>query len=119
MLLIARLLEAGPGTAVAEAEPASWGLGAADGRVLESALIECVAQAAAACKAAAGGGAAPAAPGLLAGVSGFRVIRRPAVGERLTVRIREDRQLGPFCLVTGRVEAGGETVAEGQLKLYG
>ena len=117
MLMIDRLVDAGPGTAVAEATLGDGCLGVSAGRVLEAALVECVAQTAAAGKAVAGAG--PAAPGLLAGVSDFRVFRRPAAGERLTIRIREDRQLGPLTLVSGEVLAGGERVAAGRLKLHG
>ena len=119
MLMIDRLVDAGPGTAVAEATLGDGCLGVSAGRVLEAALVECVAQTAAAGKAVAAAGAGPAAPGLLAGVSDFRVFRRPAAGERLTIRIREDRQLGPLTLVSGEVLAGGERVAAGRLKLHG
>ena len=118
MRMIDRLLEAGPGTACAETVFEAGRMGLAGGRVLEAALVECVAQTVAAQKAHLAGGGPPS-PGMLAGVAGFRVIRRPAAGERLTIRTREDRQLGSLTLVTGCVFAGGERVAEGQLKLFG
>jgi predicted hotdog family 3-hydroxylacyl-ACP dehydratase len=118
MRMIDRLVDAGPGTACAEAMLGDGHLGVAAGRVLEPALVECVAQTAAAQKAFTAGGA-PAAPGLLAGIAGFTVLRRPAAGERLTIRTREERQLGPMTLVTGEIFVGDERVASGQLKLYG
>jgi predicted hotdog family 3-hydroxylacyl-ACP dehydratase len=125
MLMIDCLVESSEGAACAEAALGEGHVGVSEGRVLESALVECVAQTAAAMKALAArrGGNAVAgrgdtAPGLLAGVTAFRVFRRPAAGERLTIRIREDKQLGPMSLVTGRVLCGDEVVAEGQLKVY-
>jgi predicted hotdog family 3-hydroxylacyl-ACP dehydratase len=117
MRMIDRLVDAGPGTACAEAVLGDGHFGVAGGRVLEAALVECVAQTAAAQKAL-GAGGAPAAPGLLAGVSAFRVFRRPAAGERLTIRTKDEKRLGPMSLVAGDVFVGGERVAAGQLKLF-
>ena len=68
MLLLDALTGAGEETACAEATLEEGHAGVAAGRVLEAALIECVAQTVAAWKAHAAGGGPPA-QGLLAGVA--------------------------------------------------
>jgi predicted hotdog family 3-hydroxylacyl-ACP dehydratase len=118
MLLLDALIGAGEQTACAEATLAEGHAGIAGGRVLEAALIECVAQTVAAWKAHAAG-EGPPTQGLLAGVADFRVLRHPAAGERMTIRVREDRRLGPLTLATGEIFCGDERVATGQLKLHG
>ncbi len=120
MLMLDRLVEAGPGTAVAEASLKEGQLGVEGGRILEPALVECLAQTVAAREALeAADGGRPDVPGMLVGIAGFRVTRCPSVGERLTLRTREEKRLGPLILVTGEVFVGDERVASGQLKLYG
>jgi predicted hotdog family 3-hydroxylacyl-ACP dehydratase len=120
-VMIDRLVRGGDGTVRVEAALGDGHAGVSRGRVLESALVECVAQAAAALKAHAAArrdsGSAPAS-GLLVGVSGFRVARVPGAGDRLTIHVQEDNRLGPLTLVTGRILLGEDVIAEGQLKLY-
>lgn len=119
MLMLDRLMEVGPGTAVAEASLKEGQLGVEEGRVLEPTLVECLAQTVAARKALEAGGGKSDVPGMLVGIAGFHVTRCPLVGERMTLRTREEKRLGPMILVTGEVFVGEECVASGQLKLYG
>ncbi len=131
MTMVDVLVESGGGAARGEVTFPEDHLGVSGGRVLESALVECVAQTTAAMKGLdagaarflnrpqAGGGDAGDAPGMLAGVAAFRIVRQPRAGELLEIRVREEKSLGPMSLVAGQVLAGGEVVAEGQLKLYG
>jgi predicted hotdog family 3-hydroxylacyl-ACP dehydratase len=92
-----------------------------DGRVLESALIECAAQTVAAAlghRMRAKGNADRANHGMLAAVSNFRVHTRPVAGEPLTIEIRELKRLGPMLLVAATLTREGHTVATGELSLY-
>ena len=119
MLLIDALVECGGGSARAEAALPEGHLAVADGAVLESALVECVAQTAAAMKGFdARGQEGPASIGMLAGAADFEVFRRPPAGRRLTIEVREERRLGALALIYGRVLCDGQTVASGQLRVH-
>jgi predicted hotdog family 3-hydroxylacyl-ACP dehydratase len=91
------------------------------GGVLETALVECVAQTVAAAlgwRAAAIGTPGAAPIGMLAAVSNFRVHARPPLGETLTIEIRELKRLGPMLLVAGTVDWNGREVASGSWSFY-
>ncbi|MDR3458462.1 MAG: hypothetical protein P4N60_13505 [Verrucomicrobiae bacterium] len=109
-------------TATATACFAEDDFAVADGKVLEPALVECVAQTVAAALgrlAQSGGGqAAPAAPGMLVAASNFKIISRPSAGQVLRIEVRENRRLGPMLLVGGTISCAGRVVALGQLSLY-
>ena len=94
----------------------------ADGNVLETALVECVAQTVAAAlgqRAQAGGGKTGlAANGMLVAVSNFKIQARPPAGKTLHIEIREVRRLGLMLLIAGTISCGGQTVASGELSLY-
>jgi len=93
-----------------------------DGAVLETALAECVAQTVAAAEGArarAGGKSGQPAGGMLAAVSGFRVVSRPPCGQTLHIEVRELKRFGPMLLVSGTVTGDGQIVASGELTLYG
>jgi predicted hotdog family 3-hydroxylacyl-ACP dehydratase len=92
-----------------------------DGAVIETALVECVAQTVAAAlgaRAHASGKSSPPAGGMLAAVSGFRVMARPPCGQKLHIEAREVKRFGPMLLVSGTVTCDGQLVASGELTLY-
>ncbi len=94
----------------------------ADGKVLETALVECVAQTVAAAlgqRAQAGGGKSRAAAnGMLVAVSNFKILSRPLAGKTVHIEVREVRRLGLMLLVAGTILCEGQTVATGELSLY-
>lgn len=93
----------------------------ADGKVLESALVECAAQTVAAAlgqRMRASGNAAGGNHGMLAAVSNFRVVSRPPAGQTITIEVRELKRLGPMLLVAATLTCEGHTVATGELSLY-
>lgn len=94
----------------------------ADGKVIETALVECVAQTVAAAlgqRAQTGGGkSGAAANGMLVAVSNFKIHSRPPAGKILHIEVREVRRLGMMLLVAGTILCEGQTVATGELSLY-
>jgi predicted hotdog family 3-hydroxylacyl-ACP dehydratase len=93
----------------------------AGGFVLETALVECVAQtAAAALGSRARGGGDPHRPaaGMLAAVRDFQIVERPPIGRPLRIEIRQLRQFGPMLLISGTVACDGRRIASGELTLY-
>ena len=88
-------------------------------RVVESALIECLAQAVAAISgfAAMNQGRRPA-QGMLVGVEDFEVFAPAKTGHELEIMVKITRSLGPFSLAEGSISQDGATVARGCLKLY-
>jgi predicted hotdog family 3-hydroxylacyl-ACP dehydratase len=93
----------------------------ADGKLLESALVECAAQTVAAAlgkrrQLAAVGGPPP--QGMLAAISNFRLLRRPVTGAVLRITVREIKRLGPMLLVAASIAESGEVIASGELSLY-
>lgn len=93
----------------------------ADGLVLESALVECVAQTVAAAigqRAHTRGQSGGAGIGMLAAVSDFRIHSRPPAGKQLQIEVRELRRLGPMLLVAGIVSCEGQLFASGELTLH-
>ena len=93
----------------------------ADNAVLETSLIECVAQTAAAAlsqRSRAGGTRDAARNGMLAAVSRFSIQSPPPLGTTLTIEIRELKRFGPMLLIEGKVACEGQTFASGELSLY-
>jgi hypothetical protein len=93
----------------------------AEGAVLETALVECVAQTAAAAagqRARGGGKSTPGDQGMLVAVSNFKIQSRPAAGELLRIDIQELKRLGGLLLISGLVRCGDRIVASGELSLY-
>lgn len=91
------------------------------GVLLGTALVECVAQTVAAAlghRMRAGGNAGGANQGMLAAVSGFKVLTQPKVGQTLTVATRELKRLGPMLLVAATITCESHVVATGELSLY-
>src|SRR5665213_2952231 len=94
----------------------------AGGKVLESALVECVAQTVAAAlgrRAQSGQGrpGGAGANGMLVAVSNFKIQSRPPAGKELHIEIRETRRLGPMLMVSGTISCDGQIVASGELSL--
>jgi predicted hotdog family 3-hydroxylacyl-ACP dehydratase len=94
----------------------------ADGKVLETALVECVAQTVAAALGhraqTCGGKPGPAPHGMLVAASNFKVRTQPTAGQTLQIQVRETRRLGPMLLVTGTISVDGQVIATGDLSLY-
>jgi len=92
-----------------------------DGAVIETALIECVAQTVAAAlghRALASGKTGAASNGMLAAVSNFKILSRPPLEKSLTIEVRELKRLGPMLLIAGTVSCNGQVIATGELSLY-
>ena len=94
----------------------------ADGSVLETALVECVAQTVAAAAGHRIQGQEQAgnliAKGMLVAVSGFKIQSRPPAGKSLQIEVRELKRFGLLTLVCGVVSSEGQTIASGELTLY-
>jgi predicted hotdog family 3-hydroxylacyl-ACP dehydratase len=93
----------------------------ADGAVLETALVECVAQTVAAAlghRTQTNGQSDPARNGMLAAVSNFRIQSPAPTGKILRIEIRELKRFGPMLLVSGVVSCEGQIIASGELMLY-
>ena len=93
----------------------------ADGKVLETALVECVAQTVAAAMGhraqAKGESKGIEEGGMLVSVSGFRIISPAPVGKPLQIEVQEIKRFGPMLLVSGRVSCEGQVIASGELTL--
>lgn len=102
-------------------------LGVADGRVMEAALVECMAQTMAAMQGYIDRNTEPKnvvddedpGLGMLTGVSNFEVHFRPEADAELIVSVSERKKLGRMHLIAGEIRCNGQLMAEGELKLYG
>lgn len=95
----------------------------ANGLVLETALVECVAQTVAAAlgqRALTHGKSdfAVAATGMLVAVSNFKIHPRPPAGKTLRIEVRELKRLGLMLRVAGEISCDGQIIAAGELTLY-
>src|SRR5438445_697330 len=108
MQWIDALTDCAPTTARATACLSPSHIAVADGWVLETALVECIAQTVAAAlgqrakakEAATQGGQASGGTGMLAAVSNFRIHSRASAGKRLQIEVRELKRFGPMLLVS-------------------
>ncbi len=91
-----------------------------EGKLAETGLIEHIAQSASALAGyrALRSGAKEAPVGYIGEVKKFRCFRRPAQGEVLHTEIRQGAEVNGVAIVDGKVEVGGELVAQTQLKIY-
>jgi predicted hotdog family 3-hydroxylacyl-ACP dehydratase len=92
-----------------------------NGMVIETALVECMAQTVAAAlgqRVQASGKSGAANNGMLAAVSNFKIHSRPPLDQTLTIEIREVKRLGPMLLITGKISCGAQLIATGELSLY-
>src|ERR1043165_3373356 len=88
----------------------------ATGGVLETALVECMAQTVAAAqgeRARRSGKTGASVGGMLAAVSNFKITFRAKVGKTLQIEVRELKRFGPMLLVSGEVKCEGQTIASG------
>ena len=93
----------------------------ANGKVLETALVECIAQTVAAAqghRARTRGNSAHAPGGMLAAVSNFQIHCRPTAEKLLTIDVREGKRFGSMLLVSGEISCEGQRIASGDLTLY-
>ena len=93
----------------------------ANGAVLETALVECVAQTVAAAlgqRLQTAGKTGAAHNGMLIAVTNFRIEARPAVGKTLRIEISERKRLGPMLMISSVITCEGNPVAFGDLTLY-
>jgi hypothetical protein len=136
MRWIDELTKCGDTTAIATACFTDGHFAVTGGAVLETALVECVAQTVAAAlgfrsrrsdfhpvsesQGGSGEGDRPEAisHGMLAAVSNFRIHTPPPLDKRLEIEVRELRRFGPMLLVHGSITCEGKVVATGELSLY-
>jgi predicted hotdog family 3-hydroxylacyl-ACP dehydratase len=110
-------------TATATASFSENDFAVAGGKVIETALIECVAQTVAAALGQraqndGGGKSGATANGMLIAVSNFKIISQPTAGQNLQIEISETRRLGPMLMINGKISCEGAIVAAGDLSLY-
>lgn len=121
MRWIDALIECTETTARATAHFPADHFATANGSVLETALVECIAQTVAAAeghRTRARQGSASGAGGMLAAVSNFQIHAvQPAAGP-LQIEVREVKRFGPMLLIHGEVLCEGKQIASGDLTLY-
>lgn len=108
-------------TASATAHFGATHFAVADGAVLETALVECVAQTVAAAlgqRAKNHGHSGGAADGMLVAVTSFQIHLRPLAEKQLRIEIRDLRRLGPMLMISSNITCEGQAIADGQLTLY-
>ncbi len=121
MRMVDDLLEIGERSAVTRyTVPADSPFADGDGRLAGEAVLEIIAQAAAALNGYRNrqgvGGARP--EGLLLGCRDLRVEGDIRAGDRLEVRLRKLARLGPFGIVSAEVHGRGTRLASGEIKLW-
>ena len=92
-----------------------------DGKVLETALVECLAQTVAAAlgqRQRSGGEQGREVHGMLVAASNFKIISPVPAGKVLHIAVQEKRRLGPMLMVSGKISCDGEIIATGDLSLY-
>jgi predicted hotdog family 3-hydroxylacyl-ACP dehydratase len=92
-----------------------------DGKVLETALVECLAQTVAAAlgqRQRSGGEQEREVHGMLVAASNFKIVSHPPAGKVLHIEAWEKRRLGPMLMIAGKISCDGEIVATGDLSLY-
>ncbi len=93
--------------------------GVENGTVLETVLIECIAQAAAAKESLdAAGENRPPSRGLLVGIEGFEVQAHVPVGATVEIVAVNHRKIGPFRLIRGEIIHGNVVAASGDIRIF-
>ena len=121
MRFIDALIECTDTTATATAFFSAAHFAVSDGAVLETALVECVAQTVAAAlgqRAKTHGQSGGAANGMLVTVTHFQIQSRPLAEKELRIEIRELKRLGQMLLISGSISCEGQVIASGELTLY-
>lgn len=93
-----------------------------DGKIAESALIECVAQTVAAgfgwLTRQKGTGGKPAG-GMLAAVSRFDFEQPAPLDVPLKINVRQLKRLGPMAMIGAQISVANQVIATGQISIYG
>ena len=121
MRWIDALVECTDTTAVATAMFGGEHFAVEQSAVLETALVECVAQTAAAAlghRAQASGKTGAGNNGMLIAVTNFRIESRAPAGEILRIEISERKRLGPMLMISSTITCEGKPIASGDLTLY-
>jgi predicted hotdog family 3-hydroxylacyl-ACP dehydratase len=121
MLWIEELTTCTEREAIARANFKEGDFAVSNGGVLESALVECMAQTVAAAqgeRARRSGNAGASVGGMLAAITDFRVQAQAPIGKPLQIEVRELKRFGPMLLVSGEIKSDGRIIASGQLSLY-
>jgi predicted hotdog family 3-hydroxylacyl-ACP dehydratase len=123
MRWIDALIECTESTAVATACFNVDSFAVANGFVLETALVECVAQTVAAALAQRAqmrgqSDSRIAVHGMLVSVSNFKIQSRPPSGKKMRIKVCELKRLGLMLRVSGDISCDGKSVASGELTLY-
>ncbi len=121
MQWVEELLDCTATTATATTRFTAEHFAVANGAVIETALVECLAQTVAAAlghRMHASGQSGAANNGMLAAVSNFKFHSRPPLDQMLTIEVREVKRLGPMLMIAGKVSCGAELIATGDLSLY-
>jgi len=123
MRWIDALTECTETTAVATTCFSTDSFAVANGFVLETALVECVAQTVAAAlgrRAQMHGQSDSriAVQGMLVAVSSFKIQSRPPSGKQLRIEVRKLKRHGLMLRVSGDISCEGQLIAWGELTLY-
>ena len=121
MVFIDELVDCTDTTATAIAQFGADHFAAAGGAVIDTALVECVAQTVAAAqghRAKARGQSGGAPVGMLIAITNFQIRSRPAINQKLRIEIRELKRLGPMLMISGSISCEGQPIASGELTLY-
>jgi len=121
MRWVEELLDCTDTTATAATRFTAEHFAVADGTVIETALVECMAQTVAAAlgqRMRARGTSGAANHGMLAAVSNFKILTPPPLDQTLTIEVREVKRLGPMLMIAGKISCGADVIATGDLSLY-
>lgn len=121
MRWVEELLDCTDTTATATTRFSAEHFAVANGIVIETALVECMAQTVAAAlghRMRASGKPGAANNGMLAAVSNFTIHSPPPLDQILTIEVREVKRLGPMLMITGKISCGPQLIATGDLSLY-
>lgn len=121
MRWVEELLDCTDTTATATTRFTAEHFAVAAGAVIETALVECMAQTVAAAlgqRMRANGTPVAANNGMLAAVSNFKILTPPPLDQTLTIEVREVKRLGPMLMIAGKISCGPELIATGDLSLY-
>lgn len=121
MRWVEELLDCTDTTATATTRFTAEHFAVTNGAVIETALVECMAQTVAAAlgqRLRASGKSGAANNGMLAAVSNFKIHWRPPLDQTLTIEVREVKRLGPMLMISGKISCGTELIATGDLSLY-
>src|SRR5437016_4934296 len=102
MLFIDELVDCTDTTATATAEFGADHFAVSGGTVLDTALVECVAQTVAAAlghRAKLRGRPGGAPVGMLIAITNFQIQSRPRINQKLRIEVRELKRLGPMLMI--------------------